>query len=99
MAGPGGHGVRRRGGGNVAMCRQLATWEDVQEKVIGILVESKKEGKRRKYSYWLLYRRYFLDNLLIEKWEMPIASCCFWRIRMLSVLENPLDFLRPRVHL
>ena len=47
MAAPGESDGRRRGYGRT-MCRQPATWEVGREKVIGILIEEKSEGKIRK---------------------------------------------------
>ena len=44
---PSGSGEWWRGSGS-AVCRQPEPWEVVQEEMIGILVEAKKEGKRRK---------------------------------------------------
>ena len=44
---PGGRGLRRRVDGS-AVCKKPAPWEVGREKLIRILVEAKKEGKRRK---------------------------------------------------
>ena len=68
MVGPGGHGGRWNGGGG-AVCRKPAPLEVGQEEVIGILVEAKKEGKRRKtrIGYCRIYSCYFLDKPLIEQ--------------------------------
>ena len=46
MMGTGGRGGRWCGSDGVV--RQPATWEVGREEVIGILVEERKEGKRRK---------------------------------------------------
>ena len=46
MMGTGGRGGRWCGSDGAV--RQPATWEVGREEVIGILVEEKKEGKRRK---------------------------------------------------
>ena len=47
MVGPDGCGVRWHSSGG-AICRQPDPWEVGRDKVIGILVEAKKEVKRRK---------------------------------------------------
>ena len=46
MTGPGGRGGRWCGSDGAV--RQPAPWEVGREEAIGILVEEKKEGKRRK---------------------------------------------------
>ena len=46
IAGPGGRGGRLHGGG-AALWRHTESWEVGRENVVVILVEAKKEGKRR----------------------------------------------------
>ena len=87
----GGHGVRRRVGGG-AVCRQLAPWEVGREKLISILFEAKKEGKRRKIPVLATVEStavVFCSNPLIEKWERPSASCTFWQCKTVDVVPKP----------
>ena len=100
MMGPGG-----RGGwwcGSDGAVRKPAPWEVGREEAIGILVEDKKEGKRRKGPVLAT-----VGYTAILFWIIPLSSngrgqaraavsgasghWMWWRY--------PLDFIRPWVHL
>ena len=86
----GGRGLRRHVDVS-AVCKQPAHWEVGRENLSSILVEAKKEGKRRKSPVLTTVEStaVLFWNPLIEKWERPGASCRFWRYRPVDVAATP----------